>query len=132
MASEGTMPPAASVLIVEDNADVRTAFADLLEIDGWRVMETGNGIQALRALEDGLRPSVILLDLELPFMSGWHLHRQLRKDPSFSTIPVVIVTAHEIASSGIDGAFAVLQKPLDGHCLLDTLHASVRGMHRCP
>lgn len=120
----------ASVLIIEDNANVRTSFADLLEMDGWRVTQASNGIQALRALEDGLQPSVILLDLELPFMSGWHLHRHLRSDTVFSRIPVVIVTAHEVASAGIDGASAVLQKPMDPGCLRDALRACLGGVQR--
>jgi two-component system, chemotaxis family, chemotaxis protein CheY len=121
-----------SVLIIEDNADVRRSFADLLELDGWLVVQASNGIQALRALEDGLEPAVILLDLELPFMSGWHLQRHLRSNAAFSLIPVVIVTAHEVASAGIDGARAVLQKPMEPRSLLNTLRACINGVQPCP
>jgi CheY-like chemotaxis protein len=126
------MPKTPSALIIEDNTDVRTSFADLLELDGWRVIEASNGIQGLRALEGGLQPSVIVLDLELPFMSGWHLHRHLRNDAAFSLIPVVIVTAHDVASAGIAGASVVLQKPMDPQCLLDTLRACISGVQPCP
>lgn len=125
------MPTIPSVLIIEDHSDVRTSFADLLELEGWHVVQAANGIQALRALEEGLEPSVILLDLELPFMSGWHLHRHLRRDAAFSRIPVVIVTAHDVAAAGVAGAFAVLQKPMDARQLLDTMRACIEGVQPC-
>lgn len=111
----------ATVLVVEDNPSVRRALVDLLELEGLAAVQAANGIQALRCLEDGLAPAVILLDLELPFMSGWHLHRQLRQDPAYAGISVVILTAHDVASAGIAGADAVLQKPMTPQCLLDTL-----------
>lgn len=114
-----------TVLVVEDNPAVRRALVDLLEIAGLAVVEAGNGIQALRRLEAGLVPAVILLDLELPFMSGWHLQRQLRRHPILSRVPVVILTAHEIGSSGVPGARAVLHKPVGPEALLETLNRCI-------
>lgn len=104
---------AASVLVVEDNAEVRRSVVDVLELHGFHVTTACNGIQALRALEDAAAvPDVILLDLELPFMSGWQLLRDLAGNPELAAVPVIVVSAHEIPRSGIAGAVCVLLKPL--------------------
>jgi CheY-like chemotaxis protein len=123
---------APSILVIEDNGEVRRSVIDLLELHDFHVVAASNGIQALRALEQGTLPDVILLDLELPFMSGWQLLRDLAASPSRTNIPVVIMSAHEIGKSGLSGAAAVLQKPLWPGILLQTLHACLPGAGRRP
>lgn len=116
------------IMVIEDNADVRQSLVDLLHQCEFSVVAAGNGIQALRALEDGAAPDVIVLDLELPFLSGWQLYRELRKTPRFADIPVVIVTAHDVGQSALPGAAAVLQKPLFPASLVSVLRAAA-GVH---
>lgn len=116
-------PPQPSVLVVEDNADVRGALVDLLELIGLDAIPATNGIQALRLLEDGLRPEAILLDLELPFLSGWKLCRQLHGHELFRDVPVIVVTGHDVVPRQLPGARSVLQKPVDPDTLLETLRA---------
>lgn len=114
-----------TLLVVEDNRRVRESLADLLKLWGLKAVEASNGFQALRALEKGLAPAAIILDLELPLMSGWHFHIMLQQDPAFAAIPVVIVTAHEIRGSQIPGVHAILQKPVAADSLLAALQTCV-------
>jgi CheY-like chemotaxis protein len=84
-------------------------------------MEAANGIQALRMLEKGLIPDAIVLDLGLPFMSGWSFLQHLRRDETFDRLPVVILTAHDLTRAQIPGADAVLVKPVPPQDLIDAL-----------
>lgn len=83
----------ASVLIVEDDRDIRECMADALEIEGYSVALAGNGREALEKLRAGVRPDLILLDLLMPVMSGWEFRQEQLSDPLLSGIPVVVVSA---------------------------------------
>jgi CheY-like chemotaxis protein len=107
-----TQPHYHPILVVEDNAHVRGALVDLLDVVGLETVAASNGIQALRALEEGLQPALIVLDLELPFMSGWTLCARLREHAEFSSIPVLVVSGHDIHQRQAPGVRAVLHKPV--------------------
>ena len=87
------------VMIVEDDFDVRTLFAESLNEAGYEVETASNGLEALDLLRelrgdhDTRRPGVILLDLMMPIMDGWEFRRQQQDDPKLSSIPVVAITA---------------------------------------
>ena len=68
------------MLIVEDNADVAATLAELLELEGHRVAVAGNGFEALERLRDGGRFQVVLLDIDLPDLSGVEVARRMRAD----------------------------------------------------
>src|SRR3989454_6351047 len=107
--------PAAPVLIVEDNADVRQALVALLEADGYHVAEAVDGVSALRLLRTGeVRPCLIVLDLMMPRMSGWDFRMEQGSDRRLAGIPVVVVSADPLATQAAHlGAAAVLPKPAD-------------------
>src|SRR2546428_6585449 len=86
--------PVAPVLIVEDDAGVRGAFAALLASEGYRVLEAADGLEALRLLraaED--LPCLILLDLMMPRMNGWDFRAVQRRDERLDSNPVGVVSA---------------------------------------
>ena len=83
----------ATILVVEDNDDVREMMTMTLELEGHSVNTAANGRQALVQLENGLRPCVILLDLMMPVMNGWELRSTLQSDERFKDIPVVVISA---------------------------------------
>lgn len=83
----------ASILIVEDDADIRESLGEALELDGYLVTRAENGREALRMLRAGLTPAVILLDLVMPVMSGWQFRQVQLADPALAGIPVVVVSA---------------------------------------
>jgi len=119
----------ATILVVEDNDDVREMMTVALELEGHHVHTAANGRQALAQLENGLRPSVILLDLMMPVMNGWEFRSALKRDARFSDIPVIVVSAVGGDLVGQTGLF--LGKPVDVDTLLDVVgdYSDPRSLH---
>jgi len=106
------------VLIVEDDADLREMMAQLLTLEGFNAATVSNGREALKYLEGGEAPEVILLDLMMPVMDGWEFRRHQKADPELSRVPVIVLSALDQArATGLDPA-AFLKKPLDFDQLL--------------
>jgi type II secretory ATPase GspE/PulE/Tfp pilus assembly ATPase PilB-like protein/CheY-like chemotaxis protein len=82
----------ASVLLVEDEDQLRRVMKDLLQREGYRVAEARDGIQALDEV-DRFAPDVIILDLNLPGIDGYSVLAQLRSRPSTRDIPIMVLTA---------------------------------------
>lgn len=91
--SNSDKPKAVRVLVVEDDPDIQAALAELLQDEGYIVDTASNGRSALRYLENGYRPDVILLDLMMPVLNGWDVRRAQLADPSSRHIPVVLLSA---------------------------------------
>lgn len=111
---------ACQVVVVEDDADVRSALADLLEEEGYAVAVAHNGSAALAALQTLSQPKLIILDLMMPEMNGWELLHQLKADARLADVPVAVlsaVAAFEQRRGKLDVA-AVLPKPVDAGQLL--------------
>ena len=83
---------AKTVLIVEDNELNMKLFRDLLEAHGYQTKGTSNGFEALDMVRK-LRPDLILMDIQLPQVSGLEVTRWIKDDPELRSIPVVAVTA---------------------------------------
>lgn len=100
------------ILVVDDDADVREVLRLFLEGRGFRVREAENGADALDALARE-RPSLILLDMMMPVMSGPELLERMRPDPELASIPVLLVTAWPGQVAGTPGIAGVISKPVD-------------------
>jgi CheY-like chemotaxis protein/anti-sigma regulatory factor (Ser/Thr protein kinase) len=110
-----------TVLLVEDDLDVREAICDLLESHGYRVASACNGQEALECLRGGWGPpDVILLDLMMPVMNGWQFRSEQQKSPEWSSIPVVLVSGDSNAGANASAINAVgfLKKPPTAEDLL--------------
>jgi len=94
-----------SVLIVDDDSDVRTALKELFETEGYNVVLAANGRAALNRLREGLRPRVVLLDLMMPVMDGWDFRTHQQQDPALKDIPVFILTAAGFSDATIHAQF---------------------------
>ncbi len=108
------------VLIIEDDADVRSAIADALAGEGHSVAEAGDGIEGLERARDH-RPDVILLDLMMPGMDGWAFREAQRRDGELAGVPVVIISACLPEDLLALDAAARLDKPFDLENLLALL-----------
>jgi CheY-like chemotaxis protein len=112
----------ASVMIVEDDRDTREMLGRFLELEGFEVRTAANGQIALNSLQEEGGPSVILLDLMMPVMNGWQFREEQARNPRFSRIPVVVLTAagprEDIPAISADGW---LSKPVDFDRLLATI-----------
>ena len=83
---------AGRVLVVEDDDDIRSLLAELLEEEGYEVVSAADGRQGLdRAHERP--PDLILLDLMMPVMNGWEFREEQKRDPAIAGVPVVVVSA---------------------------------------
>ena len=112
------------VLIVEDNELNMKLFHDLLEAQGYETLETREGLAALSLAREH-RPDLILMDIQLPEISGLEVTQWLKEDDDLSHIPVVAVTA--FAMKGDEeriregGCEAYISKPISVSHFLDTI-----------
>ena len=81
------------VLVVDDNARLRALWIEVLEEAGYKAVGSEDGLAAADLIRD-LFPDMILLDLRMPRASGWDFLENVRANPRWHTIPVVIVSAH--------------------------------------
>ncbi len=110
------------ILIVDDDVDIREMLRTVLELDGYRVAVAADGREALELLRSGSAPALMLLDVMMPVMSGAELLTELRRDPRFARLPVVLVSAFgQIAGSLVKLAQDYLPKPIDLERLTDVL-----------
>jgi two-component system, cell cycle response regulator DivK len=115
---------AKTILIVEDNELNMKLFNDLLEANGYRTVQTRNGIEAI-ALARAHRPDLILMDIQLPEVSGLEVTKWLKDDEELRAIPVIAVTA--FAMKGDEeriregGCEAYLSKPISVAKFLETV-----------
>ena len=113
-----------TVLIVEDNELNMKLFHDLLEAQGYETLETREGLQAL-SLARLHRPDLILMDIQLPEISGLEVTKWLKEDDDLAKIPVIAVTA--FAMKGDEeriregGCEAYLSKPISVGLFLSTV-----------
>ena len=114
-----------SVLIVDDDLDIREILTETLLDRGFDVVTAGNGLEALKVLRSlSAPPSVILLDLMMPIMDGYGFLEQQRRDPALASIPLAIVTAgHRVDRSRLGDALEIITKPFDVARLVGVLHS---------
>jgi CheY-like chemotaxis protein len=107
---------ALELLVVEDDADVRTTLVESLRDEGYQVREAEHGQHALDLLAGEWRPQIILLDVMMPVMDGMTFLHMKQLDEQLVHIPVVVVSA--TAEPPIPGALCVLRKPVEWEQLL--------------
>ena len=120
---------ATTVLVVEDDFDLRDALVPILEYEGHRVVSAANGKEALERLQTMPPPSLILLDLMMPVMSGEEFRAEQLRDPTLASIPVVVVSAHASAEerAALLGAAGCVKKPFEIEDLLEQVRRSSRS-----
>ena len=124
----GPEPKERSILIVEDDADLREALSDVLRDAGYAVAMAADGREALDRLRRESRPSVILLDLTMPVMNGWQFRDEQRRDPDLSKIPVVVLSASDRLAEKLGplGVADYVRKPIELNRLLPMLERYCR------
>jgi two-component system cell cycle response regulator DivK len=113
-----------TVLIVEDNELNMKLFHDLLEAHGYTTIETRNGIEALD-LARKHRPDLILMDIQLPEVSGLEVTKWIKEDDDLRSIPIVAITAFAMKGDEerirAGGCEAYLSKPISVSKFLETV-----------
>ncbi len=115
-----------SVLVVDDDPDIRDFIVDLLELNGYLVDTAEHGGVALEKVRQA-RPDLLLLDMMMPIMDGWAFLHECRRDHVCRCVPVVIVSAAatltEQSAEGL-GVKGLIHKPFE----LDELLATVERL----
>jgi CheY-like chemotaxis protein len=111
-----------SVLVVEDDPDLRYIFRVALMVAGFRVREAGDGYMALAALEDTM-PDVIVLDLGLPRVSGFLVLDEIAARQDTSGLSVIVVTGLDVAERHNT---TYLRKPVEANLLVHTVRGALR------
>ena len=113
-----------TILVVEDNELNMKLFHDLLEAQGYRILQTSEGVQAFNMARD-FRPDLIVMDIQLPAISGLEVTRWLKEDASVSHIPIVAVTAFAMKGDETrirdGGCEAYIAKPISVASFLETI-----------
>lgn len=113
-----------NILVVDDNSSVQRVLSYTLTRGGYQVTVMGDGAQALDLLQESPY-DLAIIDLAMPGMDGLTLLRQLRGNPKFKTMPIVMLTASGMDQDRItartEGANAFLTKPTSSRELLDTV-----------
>ncbi len=117
-----------TLLLVEDDYDIREALSGILRDEGYIVRGASNGVEGLDALRADPNVDLIILDLMMPVMDGWAFRAVQRDDAVFGRIPVLVLSADGGARERVHalGAVAFLRKPVQLDALLDTVAANVR------
>lgn len=116
------------ILHVEDDKDIRDVTAFALTLDPQvTVTSAASGEAALAALDGGLRPDVILMDVMMPVLDGPAALARIRERPGYETTPVIFMTARaqsgEISRYRALGALDVIVKPFDPMTLVEEIRA---------
>jgi len=109
------------VLVVDDDFDIRSMIAQILELEGFEVVAAHSGSEALARLREGDRmPKLILLDIMMPVMDGWEFRHQQLADPRLAAIPVVVLSGQPavLDKALALGAAEALKKPVPLQTLL--------------
>jgi two-component system cell cycle response regulator DivK len=127
--AERVVPMQKTILIVEDNELNMKLFNDLLEAHGYKTVQTRSGVEALE-LTRKHRPDLILMDIQLPEISGLEVTKQIKDDPTLRHIPVIAITA--FAMKGDEekilqgGCEAYLSKPISIVKFLETVRKHLK------
>jgi len=113
-----------TVLLVEDDLDIRDVLQDVLEAEGYDVIPAANGKQALDflTLNDPPGADLVILDLMMPMVSGWEVLDRMAGDNRLAEIPVIVVSA--VAREKPARAYTFLRKPF-------TLEMLSRAVRHC-
>ncbi len=113
-----------SILIVDDDSDLRDALADIFGAAGYAVATAANGKEGLACLDEH-RPNVVLLDMMMPVMGGREFLERKRVHPTVADVPVIVSSASD--HTVVPGAAATFDKPCDVDRLLRVVARVVRA-----
>lgn len=123
---------AITVLVVDDSVTMVLSLKTTLSLNGFQVETAGNGQQALDKLKSGLKPGLVLTDVNMPVMGGMELIRSIRAMPSLKFVPILTLTTESEAAKRSEGKLAGatgwLVKPVSGNDLVAVIRKVLPGV----
>ncbi|MET0341610.1 MAG: response regulator [Polyangiales bacterium] len=119
-----------SVMVIDDDDDVRSAVNYVLRDAGYQVQLASNGREALDLLEHSHAPDLIVLDLVMPHMDGWEFRVEQRRDPRLAEVPVLVLSADSSHKARAIDADGWLPKPLDSKSFLHAVELGLLAAER--
>jgi CheY-like chemotaxis protein len=120
-----TSPAPSTILIVEDEKDIRESLQEVLEYEGYKVHSAVHGREALALLDTiPSPPDLILLDLMMPVMNGWDFANAVASHPTHFAIPIVVVSAFPERAAPLNPK-AILKKPIDLYDLIAAVKKNI-------
>ncbi|MBC7685996.1 MAG: response regulator [Bdellovibrionales bacterium] len=120
-----------TILIVDDSATMLMSIKATLEMSGFRVETAGDGMQAMTKLKAGVKPDLIITDINMPNMGGLELIKHVRALPGFRFTPILTLTTESQAAKRDEGkklgATGWLVKPIAGSDLVKVIKQVVPG-----
>jgi two-component system chemotaxis response regulator CheY len=122
---------AMTVLVVDDSPTMVMSLKTTLAMSGFQVETAGNGQQALERLKSGLKPNLILTDINMPVMGGMELIKNVRALPGLRFVPILTLTTESETSKREEGkragATGWLVKPVSGNDLIAVIRKVLPG-----
>src|SRR5262249_17190482 len=117
-------PSRKTLLIVEDNAIAREGLAVVLRREGYNVVTVANGQEALDYLRKPPPPDLILLDMLLPVLDGWHFLERLKANKTVAAAPVIVTTGTILTRewATAHGCAGFVRKPIECETLMAEIH----------
>jgi two-component system chemotaxis response regulator CheY len=122
---------AKKILIVDDSPTMTMSVKSSLQMNGFEVKTAADGVQALTLLKGGLKPDLIITDINMPNMGGLELIKNVKALPGFRFVPILTLTTESDASKRDEGkrlgATGWLVKPISGGDLLKVIKQVLPG-----
>jgi len=122
---------AMTVLVVDDSVTMVMSLKTTLEMSGFHVETAGNGKAALDKIHLGIKPNLILTDINMPVMGGMELIKNVRALPAFRFVPILTLTTESVTSKREEGkragATGWLVKPVSGNDLVAVIRKVLPG-----
>jgi CheY-like chemotaxis protein len=109
-----------TVLIVDDEADLREILRDAFQDEGFDVEVACDGVEAMQRLSREPRPGAVILDIVMPVMDGLQVWRAMQRDPQLAGVPVIVTTSDP---SRAPRNVPIVRKPLDLYALIHRVKA---------
>lgn len=119
-----------TVLVIEDNLEIRENTTEILELAGFKVISAENGMEGITMATEN-SPDIILCDIMMPEANGYEVLKNLKSNKATAQIPFIYVTASaeksEVKFAMDMGADAYVRKPFDARELIDTINDCLRS-----
>jgi two-component system cell cycle response regulator DivK len=116
----------ATILVADDDFDNRAILRMAFESAGWRVVEAGDGLEAVAAAAGG-KFDLIFLDMSMPGLSGWEAAKLIRSDPAGARVPILAFTAHAMPGDAAKARAAGCDDYVSKPCAPKAVVAKVRS-----